>query len=50
MHPTTALLIAHERRRDLLRTAAARPAPARRPPRRLVRALVRPATAPTRTA
>lgn len=50
LHPTTALLLADERRRDLERTvvAAARPSPAR--PRRLRRALRRTAPAPlTRT-
>jgi len=44
MHPTTALLIADERRRDLERTAAARRALPRRPRRlRLARRRTDPA-------
>ena len=46
LHPTTALQIAHERRRDLERLAAPAAAPPRRRPRRFRRALRRAVPAP----
>jgi hypothetical protein len=50
LHPTTALQLADERRRDLERMATPEPAPLPRRPRRLRRALRRTVPAPiTRT-
>lgn len=49
MHPTTALLLADERRRDLERTAASLRQPVHPRPRRVRRALRRMAPALIRT-